>query len=99
MKTIIEIDCGDIPPGCGLACGACIQEIRETVEAMDGVLGFAKHLDDLIEIEHDPQKVSPQDLIEALSKLPTAHEGFFQLTLIESRTENQADAPGSRTSA
>jgi hypothetical protein len=83
MKTVIELDCGDIPPGCGFACGSCIQEIQDLLGTMDGILGFAQHLDSKIEIEHDLGKVSPQDLLEAISKLPSEHDGFFRPILID----------------
>ena len=86
MRTLIELDCGDIPPGCGFACGVCIQEIQEVLEAMDGVLGFAQHLDSRIEIEHDPDKLGPQDLLDAISKLPSQHDGSFRPILADTET-------------
>ena len=85
MKTVIELDCGDIPPGCGFACGGCIQEIQEVLETMEGISGFAQHLDSSIEVEHDPGKVSVQDLLEAISKLPSQHDGFFRPTVADAR--------------
>jgi copper chaperone CopZ len=84
MRTIIELDCGDMPPACGFECGVCVQEIKETVEAMEGVSGFAEHLDSRIEIEHDPEKISQQDLLEAVAKLPSSQPGFFNPTLAKS---------------
>lgn len=81
IRTRIELDCGEMPPGCGFECGACIQEIKDTLEVLDGVSNFAQHLDGSIEIEHDPERVSPERILEVVSGLPTRLDGSFRPTL------------------
>ena len=82
MKTVIALDCGDMPPECNFTCGICIQEIKDTVESLAGVTGFSQRMDNHIEIEHDPQKTSPQDLLDAISRLPSGQSGFFIPTIV-----------------
>ena len=97
MKTVIKLDCGEMPPGCGFACGVCVQEMKDILEATDGVSRFAQHIDNSIEIEHDPEKVTSEDLLRALSKLPTMHEGSFVPSLVGSKTEAMVHDSGSET--
>ena len=82
MKTVIELDCGDMPPGCEFACGACIQELSEVIMALDGVTGFSQRLDNHIEVEHEPEAVSQQDLLDAIARLPSEQDGFFTPTIV-----------------
>lgn len=93
-KTTIDLDCGEMPPACGFQCGACIQEIMETLEKMDGVKGFSQHLDGRIEVEHDLARVTTEDLIRAISGLPSSQEGFFRATLAERQRETAAERQG-----
>jgi len=76
-KVTIELDCADMPPGCGFECGACIQEIKDTLDAMGGVSGFAQHLDGRIDVEYDPGTITVDRILETISTLPTTHEGSF----------------------
>ena len=83
MRTIVDLDCGEIPPGCGFQCGICVQEIKDTLESLDGVVRFSQHLDNRIEVEHDPEKISQEDLLEVISKLPTGQNGSFILRVVD----------------
>lgn len=78
----IELDCGDMPPGCGFECGVCIQEIKEALEEIDGVTGFSQTLDGHIQIDIRPEKVSEQQILDIISRLPTGQEGSFKPNLL-----------------
>jgi copper chaperone CopZ len=82
MRTIIELDCGEMPPGCGFQCGICVQEIQEAVAAVEGVTRFSQHADNRIEIEHDADKVSQESLLKIITKLPTGQKGHFTARVV-----------------
>jgi copper chaperone CopZ len=85
MRTWIEFDCGDIPPACGFECGACIQEIKDALEAMPGVQRFAQDLDRRVSIDHDPRKVSAGALAEAISRIGAKWGGSFGVRVVEEK--------------
>lgn len=85
IKSAFEIDCNPIIPECGFKCPKCIKEIEDTLTAMKGVgkvymEGKAENAK--LVVEHDADIITAEQLIEALSKLPSFYEGFFIPTLI-----------------
>jgi len=89
MRTLIDIDCGDLAPACGFECGLCVQEIGETLEGLDGVHRVAQNLDNHIVVDHDPAKVGAEDFLKAMATLPSRLEGTFRATIVESGPEEE----------
>lgn len=85
MRTVIELDCGEMPPACGFSCGVCVQEIMDTLGAMDGISSVTQDRDNHIVVEHDPDAVSVDHLLDAISKLPEWLEGSFHPSVTRSR--------------
>lgn len=91
-KLRIELDCGDMPPDCGFECGACIQEIKEALEAIDGVSGFSQDLEGHVQISMAPEKIREQQILDVISGLPAGQEGFFEPKLRrDQRTRRGSD--------
>ena len=83
-RLTIELDCGDMPPGCGFECGVCIQEIKEALEGIDGVSGFSQDLEGHVRIDIMPERISEQQVLDIISRLPTSRRESFKPTLLGS---------------
>ena len=85
-KSKFDIDCNDVIGECGYKCDECISEMESTFKNIKGVTNF--HLEkqgeqQLVVIEHEPQEVSVEHLMETFRQLPSRYKGFFKPTLFE----------------
>jgi len=84
-RTAFHLDCHGVIPECGYACPKCIEEIHAVVGKMSGV--DKSYLDDSdkearIVVEHDPEIVSVDRLVEVFTGLPSSYEGKFVPTVL-----------------
>jgi len=84
-RTAFHLDCTPVIPECGFECARCVQEIRSILTAMPGVervyRGSEEEGGKLI-VEHDPSKVTVEQLIDILKDLPSFYDGCFVPTVI-----------------
>ena len=79
-RTTFDIDCSGVIPECGFECPKCIEEIESTVTSMEGVrkVYIEKEAEEQkLVVEHDPDTVTVQELIDVFKRLPSFYEGFF----------------------
>jgi hypothetical protein len=86
--SAFDLDCNPIIPECGFKCPKCIQEIESTLTAMQGVSkvymeGEAE--DGKLIVEHDPDIVTVEKLLDVFKTLPSFYEGFFIPALIDNQ--------------
>ena len=84
-RSAFDLDCNPVIPECGFQCPKCIQEIESTLTRMEGV--SKAYIDKEGEeqrliVEHDPSRVTAEELTEVLKCLPSFYEGFFIPNLI-----------------
>jgi len=86
-RTAFDIDCNPVIPECGFACPKCIQEIETALTCKDGVskvyMGEGAEEGRII-VEHDSTVTTVDQIIQALSMLPSRYEGFFIPTVSSS---------------
>ena len=79
-RTAFDIDCSAVIPECRFDCPKCIHEIESTVTRMEGVSRVyieKEGEEQKLVVEHDPDTVTVQELIDAFKGLPSFYEGFF----------------------
>ena len=85
-RSAFHIDCTPIIPACEFKCPQCVQEIESTFASMQGVSKCYmedKEAGARIIVEHDPNLVAAEKLMDAFRHLPSFHEGFFVPKLLE----------------
>ncbi len=83
-KSVFEIDCHDVIPECGYKCDECISEMESTFRKISGITDLyleREGKEQFIVIEHDPQEVSREKLMQVFRQLPSRYNGFFRPTL------------------
>ena len=54
----------------GFSCPSCVRKIERALDALPGVTGAQVHFEtQRIEVDHDPQTTTAQDLVEAVAKV------------------------------
>ncbi|MFF9923003.1 heavy-metal-associated domain-containing protein [Micrococcus luteus] len=54
----------------GFSCPSCVRKIEKALDALPGVTGAQVHFEtQRIEVDHDPQTTTAQDLVEAVAKV------------------------------
>ena len=54
----------------GFSCPSCVRKIEKAFDALPGVTGAQVHFEtQRIEVDHDPQTTTAQDLVEAVAKV------------------------------
>ena len=84
VKSSFDIDCNDLIPECQYQCNECVSEMESTFKKIKGVSDFYLEKEgelQLVIIEHEPQEVSIEQLMEVFRQLPTRFKGFFKPTL------------------
>jgi hypothetical protein len=87
-RSVFDINCDSVIPGCEFQCPKCIEEIVSTLTGVEGV--SKAYLDDedneaRLVVEHNPAVISVEQIIDILQTLPSFYEEFF----IPILTENQ----------
>jgi copper chaperone CopZ len=85
-RSALHIDCNPIIPECGFKCGKCVQEIQSVLGEIEGVA--KSYIEDeekeaKLIVEHDPSKVTVEQLMDTLKRLPSFYKSFFVPELIE----------------
>jgi copper chaperone CopZ len=53
-----------------LSCPSCVAKIETALKSLDGVTGAKVHFNTgRIEVEHDPQKVKAEDLVQTVKSV------------------------------
>ena len=79
-RSAFHIDCTGIIPACEFKCPQCVQEIESTFALMQGVSKC--YMEDEAEgariiVEHDPNLVTAEKLMDTFRRLPSFYKGFF----------------------
>ena len=82
IRSVFHVDCSGVIPECEYKCAKCVQEIRSVLGEMEGVEECYPEGEGIV-VEHDPSKVSVENLIETLGRLPSFYKGFFAGKLLE----------------
>jgi copper chaperone CopZ len=73
-------------PECEFKCGKCVQEIQSILDKIEGVdksyIADEEKEARLI-VEYEPSKVTVEQLMDALRRLPSFYKGFFVPELLE----------------
>ncbi|MHC4616896.1 MAG: cation transporter [Planctomycetota bacterium] len=80
--SAFHVDCSGVIPECEFKCAKCVQEIQSVLGEMEGVEECYAEGEGIV-VQHDPSKVSVEDLIEMLGRLPSFYKGFFAAKLFE----------------
>ncbi len=83
--SAFDLDCNLVIPECGFQCPKCIQEIEATLTEMQGVskVYIEREVEEQkLIVEHDPNMVTVEQIIDIFKGLPSFYEGFFIPTLI-----------------
>ena len=86
IRSVFDLDCTAMIPGCGFQCPKCIEEIKSTLMVMQGISkAYIKNEGETQKfiVEHDPAIVTVEKLIDVFKSLPTFLEGFFIPTFLE----------------
>jgi copper chaperone CopZ len=81
-KSAFDIDCNPIIPECGFECSKCIQEIESVLTEMEGVSKVYMEDETKLIVEHDPNLVKAEHLLDVFKTLPSFYKGFFIPKLI-----------------
>jgi len=87
IRSAFDLDCNPVIPECGFECPKCIQEIESTLTTMQGVskVYIEKETEEQkLIVEHDPDIITVEQLIDIFKGLPSFYEGFFIPTVITS---------------
>ena len=85
-RSAFHLDCTPIIPECGFKCAKCLQELQSVFGEMPGVDSCytegegenAKFV-----VEHDPSKVTIEQLVETFRRLPSFYKEFFFPRLLD----------------
>jgi copper chaperone CopZ len=89
--SAFDLDCNPVIPECGFQCPKCIQEIESTLTGVQGVSKVymeGEEKEQKLIVEHDPDMVTVEQLLDIFKGLPSFYEGFFIPTVI-GNTEKQ----------
>jgi hypothetical protein len=80
IEKFFHLDCNSVIPECGYKCARCISEIRSVLASRSGVsevtLGKRGETSG-IEVKHDPEIISVEELINEFRNLPSFYNGRF----------------------
>jgi copper chaperone CopZ len=84
-RTAFHLDCTPVIPECGFKCAKCVEEIKSVLTGMPGVERVyrgGKEEEGKLIVEHDPSRVTVEQLVDSLRDLPSFHEESFVPTVI-----------------
>ena len=84
-RSAFHLDCTPLIPECGFKCPKCIREIESTLTGMQGVSKVyveGEGAEQRLIVEHDPGRVTVEQLMDIIKGLPSFYEGFFIPTVI-----------------
>ena len=87
IRSTFDLDCNPVIPECGFQCPKCIQEIESTLTSIQGVSKVyieKEGEEQKLIVEHDPDIITVEQLIDVFKGLPSFYEGFFIPTVITS---------------
>jgi hypothetical protein len=96
-RSAFHLDCTAVIPGCGFECAKCIQEMETTFAKMQGVSKFymeGEGKDTKVIVEHEPNMVAVEKLLEIFKGLPSFYEGCFIPTYATLTGSDPEPSPG-----
>jgi hypothetical protein len=84
-RSAFHLDCTAIFPACRFDCARCLTEIQAVFLGLPGVTGLHMEgggADARLILEHDPTRVTPEQLMETLKRLPSFYRPSFTPTLL-----------------
>ena len=87
IRSAFDLDCTPMVPGCGFECPKCVEEIESTLTGMEGVSKCYREDqggESRIVVEHDPDVVTVEQLMDVFKGLPSFYEGCFIPTVVPS---------------
>jgi copper chaperone CopZ len=73
-------------PECEFKCGKCVKEIQSVLDEIQGVEKSyieGEEKETKLVVEHDPSKVTVEQLMDVLRRLPSFYKGFFVPKLLD----------------
>ena len=87
IRSAFDLDCNPVIPECAFECPKCIQEIESTLTGVQGVSKVyleGEQKEQKLIVEHDPDIITVEQLLDIFKGLPSFYEGFFIPTVITS---------------
>ena len=84
-RSAFDLDCNPVIPECGFQCPKCIAQIESVLTGVPGVSRAyieAEGNQQRLIVEHDPETVTVEQLIDVLKGLPSFYQGFFVPTFV-----------------
>jgi hypothetical protein len=84
-RSVFHLDCTAIFPACRFDCARCMTEIRSVLAEVPGATGLhteGQGAEARLIIVHDPSRVTPEQLLEHLCRLPSFCRASFVPTLL-----------------
>ncbi len=84
-RSAFHLDCTALLPDCRFECARCLQEIRSVFTQIPGVDGLqmeGQGAQARLIVAHDPSRVTAEELVDLLKRLPSFHKAFFIPTLL-----------------
>ena len=84
-RSAFHLDCTALFPDCRFECAKCLQEIRSVFTQIPGVDGLhteGQGAQARLIIVHDPSRVTAEQLMDLLKRLPSFHKTFFAPTVL-----------------
>ena len=75
-RSFFYLDCTPVIPECGFECDKCVKEIESVLSKTKGVNKSCREGEGIL-VEHDPDIVSAEQLIDIFKRLPSFYKGFF----------------------
>jgi copper chaperone CopZ len=75
-RSFFHLDCTGVIPECGFQCDKCVKEIESVLSKTRGVNKSCREGDGIL-VEHDPDIISAEQLIDIFKRLPSFYKGFF----------------------
>jgi hypothetical protein len=79
-RSAFHLDCTALLPDCRFACARCLQEVRSIftqIPGVDGLYTEGQGTDARLIIVHDPSRITAEQMMDILKRLPSFHKAFF----------------------
>ena len=85
QRSAFHLDCTAVFPDCRFECTKCLEEVRSVLTRIPGVEGLGTAgdgADTRLIIVHDPGRVTAEQLLEILGRLPSFTQASFVPSLL-----------------
>lgn len=81
-RSAFYLDCAAILSECGCKCGKCIEQMKSVFGRTRGVSTFYRESPGIV-VEHDPDAISVEQLMDIFRSLPSFYENHFVPSVME----------------